>query len=556
MDPNNNTSLHPVEVLIEELKCEDLNRRVQSVKTLNTIAIALGPKQTRDELLPYLLELLDDDNEVLIALAESLKHLVQSIGGPKYTFVLFDLIEQLLQIDEIQVRKATLDSFYSIVYNSKSANLMKAVLDLNKRLVASDKIPGKIAAAYLIPRSIQHLNDVKPYIDQFKVLMLCSHPQVRSAAGENLINLVKFEDYIAELLNIATVDQEENVRLLALEALLLCNNVKGLITSLIALFEDDFWKVKQKICENFEKISTFVCGRYELLLDYFKRVIEDKEIEVRLAICNNLGQVFKVVPNSDFDRYVNALTILVNDSISVKTAFAQNLNKIWPYTKSQDLLVNLLKDLISSYNSKIFINLLQDIQKFVQFVKDSEEIIKVIMESLAKDRSWRVKQNFLFSFVDLCEEGNSEFFLKHLKEFLVDFCVDNAFSVRETACDVLCGLMKKMGKQWIIDNVLEDLFELQYSCTYIPRMSFLKIVKAMFKEFVGSKVEDRMEKAVFYLLGDCVGNVRAYALSALHEIFQNSPEEKQQIIRNSLTLLQQDTDLQVLKLMRDLFKFL
>ena len=546
-------NLHPIEVLIEELKCEDLSRRVLSVKTLNTVAIALGPKQTREELLPYLLELLDDDNEVLIALAEALRYIIQSIGGQKYTFVLFDLIEHLLQIDEVSVRKTTLESFESILSANKSTHLMKAVLDLNKRMVASNKVPAKIAAAYLIPCSIQGLNEFKPYIDQFKVLMLCGHPQVRIATGENLKKLVKCEGFIAELLNIATVDQEENVRLLALDALLLCGEVRGLITSLIALFEDDFWRVKQKICENFSKISKFVNNRFELLLDYFKRIIEDKEIEVRLAMCSNIYQVFRVVPQSDFKNYISALDILSSDSLQVKIIFAQNINKIWPYTGKQESLINLLKDLISSYNSQIFLNLLKDIQNFCDIEPDNEKTVKFIMESLAKDRNWRVRQSFLLSFTELCDKCGFEFVEKFLKIFLIEFCMDNAFSVRETVCNVMVLLIQKIGKEWFTINLLEELCELQYARTYIPRMSFLKAVKVMIKEFIGSKVEERMEKGVFYLLGDCVGNVRAYALDALSEIFKASSEDKQQVIRNSLTLLKDDEDLQVQKHLNDFF---
>ena len=40
--------------------------------SLNTISVALGPERTRNELLPYILELLDDDEEVLAALAKTL----------------------------------------------------------------------------------------------------------------------------------------------------------------------------------------------------------------------------------------------------------------------------------------------------------------------------------------------------------------------------------------------------------------------------------------------------------------------------------------------------
>lgn len=46
------------------------------MQSLGTIAVALGPERTRNELLPYILELLDDDEEVLLALAETLGSLL------------------------------------------------------------------------------------------------------------------------------------------------------------------------------------------------------------------------------------------------------------------------------------------------------------------------------------------------------------------------------------------------------------------------------------------------------------------------------------------------
>ena len=42
------------------------------MKNLGTVAIALGCERTRGELLPYIFELMDDDEEVLLSLAEIL----------------------------------------------------------------------------------------------------------------------------------------------------------------------------------------------------------------------------------------------------------------------------------------------------------------------------------------------------------------------------------------------------------------------------------------------------------------------------------------------------
>ena len=52
------------------------------MKSLSTVAVALGSERTRLELLPYINELMDDDEEVLLTLAETLPTLLDVSGGP------------------------------------------------------------------------------------------------------------------------------------------------------------------------------------------------------------------------------------------------------------------------------------------------------------------------------------------------------------------------------------------------------------------------------------------------------------------------------------------
>ncbi len=47
-------SLTPIAILIDELKTDDIQLRLNAVRRLNTIARALGPERTRRELIPYL----------------------------------------------------------------------------------------------------------------------------------------------------------------------------------------------------------------------------------------------------------------------------------------------------------------------------------------------------------------------------------------------------------------------------------------------------------------------------------------------------------------------
>ena len=47
-------SLYPIAVLIDELRNEDVQLRLNSIKKLSTIALALGVERTRSELIPFL----------------------------------------------------------------------------------------------------------------------------------------------------------------------------------------------------------------------------------------------------------------------------------------------------------------------------------------------------------------------------------------------------------------------------------------------------------------------------------------------------------------------
>ena len=47
-------ALYPVAVLIDELKHEDVAYRLNAIRRLSTIALALGADRARDELVPFL----------------------------------------------------------------------------------------------------------------------------------------------------------------------------------------------------------------------------------------------------------------------------------------------------------------------------------------------------------------------------------------------------------------------------------------------------------------------------------------------------------------------
>ena len=75
MDGDDN--LYPIAMLIDELKNDDIYLRLNSIRKLGIIAQALGETRTCRELIPFLKDSTDDNDEVLLALAEELGNFVK-----------------------------------------------------------------------------------------------------------------------------------------------------------------------------------------------------------------------------------------------------------------------------------------------------------------------------------------------------------------------------------------------------------------------------------------------------------------------------------------------
>jgi hypothetical protein len=97
--------MYPIHLLMDELKSDDVHLRLASIRRLSTIALALGPQRTRDELIVFLQDQLDDEDEVLLVLAEELGGFADYVGGPEYAYLVMGPLENLAAVEETLVRE-------------------------------------------------------------------------------------------------------------------------------------------------------------------------------------------------------------------------------------------------------------------------------------------------------------------------------------------------------------------------------------------------------------------------------------------------------------------
>lgn len=131
--------LYPIAVLIDELKNEDIQLRLNSIRRLSTIARALGEERTRKELIPFLSENNDDDDEVLLAMAEELGVFIPYVGGVDHASVLLPPLEGLCSVEETCVREKAVESLCRIGSQMKESDLVEAFIPLVKVSLIFDK---------------------------------------------------------------------------------------------------------------------------------------------------------------------------------------------------------------------------------------------------------------------------------------------------------------------------------------------------------------------------------------------------------------------------------
>lgn len=107
-------SMYPIASLLDDLKHEDIQLRLNATRRIKTIADALGPERTRGELLPFITDTIDDEDDVLLALAEQLGDFIHHVGGPAYASVLLQPLETLSTVEESMVREKAVEALCNL----------------------------------------------------------------------------------------------------------------------------------------------------------------------------------------------------------------------------------------------------------------------------------------------------------------------------------------------------------------------------------------------------------------------------------------------------------
>ena len=176
--------LYQIAALLDQLKHDDVNLRVNASSNLVRIAGVLGPERTRNELVPFLEETTDDDDEVLVVISSKIGEMIEYVGGAEHVHCLLGPLELLANVEESTVRDATMKSAELIAGKMPDEHVGKYYMPFVLKLATKDWFTARITSTGLFHCVYKRLDEGSARTFRSTFLRLCmdDSPVVRRHA--------------------------------------------------------------------------------------------------------------------------------------------------------------------------------------------------------------------------------------------------------------------------------------------------------------------------------------------------------------------------------------
>jgi len=564
------TTTTPIATLIDELRSEDIKRKVNSAKNIYAIASALGADRTKTELIPFINnEMLDDEEEVLSALIDSLPSLMEIIGSGN---LLLAPLERLCYAEDVTVRDKAVVAFKKALTKVDIKKNEETIMGIIKRFVSEDFHTSKGAAASLIP-TVYPLVSQNYQSDLLQIYgLLCTDdvPLVRKFASMYLKDFVKLlpnanEAELYNYLKAFLKDEQDFVRLYVIDALVAFakafnNNSQKLNTYVIpvlkTLAEDSTWRIRYTVSDKIVDLGQFLGKELnkKYLLPYFIKFLSDGECEIKSNAATRLADYAILLDVDDIvTKVIPTIKPLAGDQIQhVRAALASSILQLCPligkkYTNEHilSIFLLLLRDEFSDVRLALFKNL-DEITKVIDIDSLSQSLFPALTD-LAVDKNWRTRSasiEFLSFFARKMGEG---FLNDKFSKILLEWLHDRVFGVREAAVNCIRVLTEILGGSWAEKVLFPKIAVLQNNTSYLHRQTILftiiKLAGLLSQEALGKTVIPILQ----VLYKDPVPNVRmntAKAIKVVNPYLKEKSTEKENV-KKWLAALQEDSDPEV-----------
>ena len=565
--------------LLEDLQSQDNKTKINAIHNLTNISLALGCEATRKELLPYLKNCInnEEEDEILIELAKILSNFLTCIGGIKYINELLNIFEVILSIDEPGIRKEAINSLKNILNQiGNIKDIEKELMNLINKFYSSDDVNQKLSALNIIILVYQNLEESnkKIVINFLENFSNSNNLSIRKELISELIKITKYLniDIIKKFIETLIKDENENIKVDIINLIISLKEHKDLLQIIDYIYdliqklsEDLNFKVRLSLINNFPEILQFPKITYnfkQLVLNIYIKFLEDNEDQIRNACCLNLEEITKLLINEiNFNKLLqNLIKIAKDQKTFVRNSLAENIFKICPLLNKKQLneiIFPMFNDLISDENFDIRINLINniislsknsDLNNINNFITD--KIIPSIIE-ISQNKSWRIRHKIINIIPNFVNQNN---FMNDIFPICLNYLTDHVFDIRNEGCKLLCNIYKDMNNSEFENKLIEKLNSMSNLTNYLIRNTCVIFIK-YFIEKINEKIYfDFFQKKLIFLVyklsDDKISNVRMNCAFILNKVkncdFENKSNNDK--IQKIIDKLKKDDDRDVINI--------
>jgi serine/threonine-protein phosphatase 2A regulatory subunit A len=558
--------IDPFKLLQDDLK-DSPEFAIACIKRLRIIANAMGPTRVKSELLPFLMELCDQENDqVLLFVASQLREFTEAVGGSPQLPVLLPLLERLCTEEELVVRDAAVKSCAKLIPAFQKPDVTAKFVPVIRRLAAGDWFTSRVSACGLF--ACTYAQVAEQVQEELRVLFTTlsndDAPMVRKAVYQNLgefaLQMQKpfFKSDLLPILRAMAADEADTMRVLAVGA---CETlatyldgadfVQLVMPLLDGLQDDTSWRVRKTFCLHAAAINKHIgdMNAAKRMLPLFARLLRDKEAEVRQVAARVMGQVCEEGKAGVLEFVVPCLENLASDPIqAVRVAFSTSVVSLAePLGKEQaarvltPLILQLCKDEATEVRDNIVCNI-DLVAEAVGAVGLQNSVLPALLE-LCKDLKWRVRLAVIGKLAMLAARLGVKVFEKRLQPAVIMAMSDHVFAIRQKCCLQIGEIVALFGDKWAAEMFFPLAFAIYDKTTnYLHRMTCLQVICACASSCSPEVVHNIFMPLIMQSFTDDVPNVRLMGAKTVKPFLKSLDAATLAKVKVALEKLVKDSD--------------
>ena len=568
--------VNPLQLLNEEMECEQEVVRVNAIRRLPIIASVMGESnQAKSQILEYVDNIIinEDNDEVLYSIAEALS------GLAKYFKIkMIYLLEKLVAVEETVVRQKAVQGYVALAKTVGKKELRDVLIPNVRKLSESSSLTTKISAIDIMTEMYPLCADEEKKIirGRFNVLFGEDSLMVRRVLASKLGTLCGFMGrplVVTELIKsfkLLSNDDSAKVRIITIDSLVKLaeclseeENKNHMIPIIIKLTSDKSWRVRVHLASKFSNISKAVGPDVsDSLVSVFAKLLRDDESQVRLDAVRSLSKFVFILKLEKLNSLMPSLQLLANDPVALvragvgelfqgmlnNSSLKDSLNKKSTLSKQIQIVV---KQLTKDEDLEVKLESFEVVKLCGKFLAldDMEELIVSIYNTMQETHSWRLRYAGVNTLLTLAiTYSNQSIFDQKFKKAFLEGIKDPAEKVRSLVINFIPQLASFLKDNYLLTYLTVEMLTIiseDETYNYQKRVSAIYGIKELYMSVRKTDSLDQLLKnQIVPMVEDNVRNIRMVTVKVLKEIYSytKSKDLKESIKKAIIKMQKVETD--------------